>query len=99
MYGKKHSPEALAKISKPGALNPRYGVKLSQETKNLISISMSKRPVFIYDLNGNLVNQFINSVQAAEWLGIHKSTVGRYIKSGKVWNNKYYIRCSLLNKN
>lgn len=57
MYGKKHTPSALAKISKPGALNPRYGVKLSQETKNLISKAMSKRPVYIYDLEGNLVNQ------------------------------------------
>lgn len=95
MFGKTHSPETKAKMSRPGSLNSRYGVKLSQETKNLISKARSKRPVFIFDLEGNLVNQFINSVQAGEWLGIHKGTVGRYIKSGKVWNNKYYIKSSL----
>lgn len=34
MYGKKHDKFALAKISKPGSLNPMYGKKHTAESRN-----------------------------------------------------------------
>jgi hypothetical protein len=43
MYGKNHTKEALALISKPGELNPMFGRKHSEETKTLIRKKMSKQ--------------------------------------------------------
>ena len=64
MFGKKHTTEALALISKPGELNPMFNKKHSEKTKSLISKSMSKYPlgVGIYDLNDNLISKFNNRV-------------------------------------
>lgn len=39
MFGKTHTKEALALISKPGKLNPMYGIKHSEVAK----ASMSKK--------------------------------------------------------
>ena len=52
MFGKTHTKEAIALISKPGELNPMFGKKHSELTKTLISNKMSKYPlgVGIYDL-------------------------------------------------
>lgn len=56
---------------------------------------MSKRPVALYSRDNLLIRNFINQIELANYLKVHKSTVGRYLKSGKVINilqNKYYIR-------
>jgi len=59
-----------------------------------MSIRKNKNPngVGIYDLNLNLVEKFNNNVELAKYLNISKVTVGRYIASGKVYDNKYYIK-------
>lgn len=31
----------------------------------------------------------------AKILQIHKTTVSKYVKSGKLWNNKYYFKSNL----
>lgn len=49
--------------------------------------------MFIFFKNKkNYSNFFSNAVLTAEWAGIHKTTVGCYIKSGKLLNNKYYFK-------
>lgn len=42
---------------------------------------MSKGVIEVYDKDNNLVISFPNAVLTADWVGIHKTTVGRYIKS------------------
>ena len=49
-------------------------------------------PVNLYDKDRNLVLRFKSSVQLSEFLGCHKSTVGDYLKSGKLYKNMYYIK-------
>jgi hypothetical protein len=51
MFGKTHTKEALALISKPGELNPTLREKRCEFTKAIISEKMSKRPLGagIYD--------------------------------------------------
>lgn len=94
MFGVKHSEEAKAKISAAfkGKNNHRYGVVVSKESKSLMAAAKSKGVIEVYDKNYNLVISFPNAVLTAEWVGTHKSTVGRYIKSGKLFNNQYYFK-------
>lgn len=57
-----------------------------------MSAAKSKNTVEVYDINGKLVNCFSNAVITAKWLNIHKTTVGRYIKSQKFYDNKYNFK-------
>lgn len=94
MYGKSHTKEALALISKPGELNPMFGIKHSEVTKDKISIKLSKYPlgVGIYDLDNNLIAQFRNNVELAKYLDISRVTVGKYLNSGAIYNKLYYFK-------
>jgi group I intron endonuclease len=102
MYGKTHDSFALSKISKPGILNPRSAELRSSsmggeaahsiETKLKMSLSKSKVPVGLYDTNNNLIKTFPNQVELSNFLKLSKSTIGRYLKSGKLILNKYYIK-------
>jgi hypothetical protein len=57
-----------------------------------MSAAKSKNTVEVYNINGKLVNCFPNAVITVKWLNIHKTTVGRYIKSQKLYDNKYYFK-------
>ena len=94
MFGKKHTKEALALISKPSELNPMFGKKHTESTKNKISSKISKYPsgVGIYDLDNNLISRFKNNVELAKYLKISRVTVGKYLKSGAVYNKIYYFK-------
>jgi hypothetical protein len=45
----------------------------------------------LLDINNNVVRFFNNNVEVGKFLDINKTTVGRYIKSGRLWLNQYYI--------
>lgn len=94
MFGKKHTAEALALISKPGKLNPMFGKKHSDKTKSLISKRLSKYPlgVGIFDLNDNLGLKFTNNTELAKYLNISKVTVAKYLNKGLVYRNMYRFK-------
>lgn len=94
MYGKKHSEEILKLISKPGELNPMYGKNHSDETKKAISLKMSKYPdgVGIFDLNDNLIKKFNNNTEIANYLGISKVTVGKYLNNDLIYKDMYKFK-------
>ena len=69
-----------------------FGRTHSIETKLKMSLSRSKVPVGLYDTNNNLIKTFINQVELSNFLSLNKSTIGRYLKSGKLILNKYYIK-------
>jgi group I intron endonuclease len=85
MYGKSHSENTRAKMSeaKSGALNPMYGITPT----NAMTIN-------VYSLVNKLVRSFTSQVAAANWLNISRTTLQRYLSSGKVWNNQYIFRKS-----
>lgn len=93
MFGLQHKEETKEKIKNKmlGSKNPRFGKKLSEETKELISINSSKGLVEIRDIKKNLLHTCKNASAVANKIGIHKTTVSRYIKSGKLFDNKYYF--------
>jgi len=47
--------------------------------------------VWIYDLNRKLIKILGNVKKASEWGNIPSTTLSRYIKSGKLYNNRYYF--------
>jgi len=55
MFGKTHTKESVALISKPGKLNPMFGKKHSEITKSAMSEKKNKYPlgVGLYDLDDN----------------------------------------------
>jgi group I intron endonuclease len=69
-----------------GANNPMYG-RYGITPTNAMTID-------VYDLDNVLVRSFTSQIEAAKWLGVSNVTVSRYIKSRKVWNNKYTFRKS-----
>src|SRR6266849_800592 len=92
MYGKKHDEFALAKISKPAELNPMFGKKHTIITKQKMSLAKSKINLGLYDIDNNLIKTFINQVELAKYINLHKSTIGRYLKSVNLLLEKYFIR-------
>jgi group I intron endonuclease len=66
--------------------------KHKDSTKKLISMKKSKNIVELYDIDFNLLISFNNNGELANYLSIHKTTVGRYIKSGKLFKGEYYFK-------
>jgi group I intron endonuclease len=92
MFGKSHTKITLSLISKPGKLNPMFGKIHSEYTKNLMSIKKSIRPLGLYDENNNLIEKYSNQVELAKKFGVHKTTISKNIKSGKLFKGKFYIK-------
>jgi len=74
-----------------GANNPMYGRTGANHPMFGRTNGMT---IYVYSLDGTLINSFSSQVATAEWLSVNHSTISRYIKSGKVWNNKYSFRKS-----
>jgi NUMOD1 domain len=55
---------------------------------------MKKYPfgVGFYDLNHNLIKKYNNNIIMGKDLNISKTTVGKYIKTRKIFNNLYYFK-------
>jgi len=92
MFGKTHNKISLSLISKPGKLNPIFGKTHSGNIKNLMSIKKSIRPLGLYDKNYNIIEKYSNQIELANKFNVHKTTISRYIKSGKLFKGKFYIR-------
>ena len=45
------------------------------ETKEKISLNMSKRPIALYSIDNLLIKIFSNQIELADYLKIHKTTV------------------------
>lgn len=49
----------------------------SLETKTKMSLSKSKTPLELYDINEKLIKSFLNQVELGKHLGLYKGTIGR----------------------
>jgi group I intron endonuclease len=100
--GKCHNNITRKKISlkTKGINNPMFGKKHSNESKKLMSKIKSKQ-VYLYKLMDEkleLVEIYSNSIEVANILNLHKSTIGRYIKNKKffLWKSNNYILSRIL---
>jgi group I intron endonuclease len=94
MLGKTHKKITRSLRSKPEKLNPMLEKTHSENKKNLnlISIKKSIRSLGLYDENYNLIEKYSNQVELANKFGVHKTTISKNIKSGKLFKGKFYIR-------
>ena len=87
LYGKSHS-EASKELMRQKALGRKY----SEETKLLMS-SKRGNPVNIYEKctseGFQLIGSFVSARRAGKFLGISGSTILSYIKSKKVFKDRY----------
>jgi hypothetical protein len=63
-----------------------------ERQKNLILIKNSNRPLGLYDKIYNIIEKYSNQIELANKFNVHKTTISRYIKSGKLFKGKFYIR-------
>jgi hypothetical protein len=75
-----------------------FGNSRTEETRAKISASIPNAMiVYVYLVTSkSLVKTFDTQTAAAEWLKIHKVTVSRLIRSGKVFQGKYIITATPL---
>lgn len=55
-------------------------------------LAKSKLSIGLYDLDNNLIKTFFNQIELAKYFNLNKTTIGKYLKSGKLLLNKYSIR-------
>ena len=93
MFGKSHTDEAKAKISvaTSGERNPMFGKCHLDSTKAKIKDKKSLGMVVVMDKYSNSIQVFSDASDASKALKVHKTTVGRKIKSGKLILNKYIV--------
>lgn len=102
--GYKHTLEAIQKISlaKKGKFtkedNSFYGKTHTEEVKELMSRVALKRtkpnnakPVFLKDLNNNIIGDFKSMTELSFYLKADKATLSKYRDSNKLFRNLYFI--------
>nr|YP_010303548.1 GIY endonuclease [Purpureocillium takamizusanense]UNI92577.1 GIY endonuclease [Purpureocillium takamizusanense] len=65
---------------------------INKETILKLKLHNKDITVSIYDVNNILIREFNRIKTAAEFVGLSASSVSGYIKSGKLWNKKYYFK-------
>jgi len=91
--GKKHSKETKEKIRKSLLSLPdeKKNLIVSKETRDKISKFYSTGDIEIYDINNNLLAVFNSSRKVGQFCNMAKSTVLKYLKTGKIYKNKFYF--------
>jgi len=100
--GRTHSDETRAKMSEAqtGANNSMYGKVPANAFQSGANHPMyGKLPanamtIHIYSLDNVLVQTFSTMTVAAKFLNTSTVQVHRYVRTGKVWNDKYSFRKS-----
>lgn len=80
----------LRQIRKRGVSYDNYIYKFETKYNN------KKTNILVYDYNKNLINTFESFGKVSELFNIPRTTLSRYIKSGKIYKNKFYF---YVNKN
>ena len=50
------------------------------------------RPLGLYDVNNNRLEKYSNQVELAQKFNVHKTTISKYIKYGKLFKNESNIK-------
>jgi 5-methylcytosine-specific restriction endonuclease McrA len=87
-----------------GELNPRYGVKVSDETKEKIRMKAIGRkyseeakkkmstPVYQCDEDGNIIKEWYGCAEAARYIGTNKCNIAKASKVGRMFKGFRWIR-------
>jgi group I intron endonuclease len=100
--------DSLKALNLTGSNNPFFGKTHSDDTKAQMSLALSgtnhynygklannAKTIYVYSLENVLINSFSSKTAVALWLNVTRGTITNYIRSGKVFDGKYYIRDTL----
>lgn len=90
LKGRTFSAETLAKMSKA-----KKGKTFSTETVIKMSLARGGGIINVYDPQGSLVNSFSSLRKAALHFDVSYMTISRYVKSGKLFQDKWILSTSL----
>ena len=45
-----------------------------------------------YDLENKLIEKFSNQIELSNKFNVHKTTISRYVRSGKIFKENFYIK-------
>lgn len=82
-FGKTHTEESLKRMSEANSGSKHYN--WNKTANNVVSVSL-------YDLDNNLIKVFESKTELANYLNVTRRTVNNYLKSGKVFDNKWIIK-------
>jgi group I intron endonuclease len=99
MNGKSPTPETIAKMSeaKTGENHPMYGKTHTTEVKAKMSATLGTA-IYVYDLDGTLVNSFSSARKAAEYFNSTHVTIMKYIKNKKLYQEQWILCISIITK-
>lgn len=67
------------------------GYKHSKKAIEKMSLAKIKFPVNLFDTNYVFIKRFISQTEMAKYLNLHKTTINKCLKSGKLISKKYYV--------
>lgn len=75
--------------------------EVSQETMLKLKLHSKNITVIIYTRENIYVREFSSIKDTAKFVELSPTSVSKYIKSGKLWNNKYYfkLKTNIVNNN
>jgi len=83
--GKKLSDETRRKISE--AIKGKFH---SEDSRKKISLALGST-IYLYTLEGELLQSFTSSLTAAEFFSCSKDTILKYAQSGKIFKGQYIL--------
>jgi hypothetical protein len=86
-----NTKQAIEKMKSRFVNRLMFGKTKSENTHKFKQISI-KKPLGLYDENFNLIEKYSNQVELANKFGVHKTTISKNIKSGKLFKGKFYLR-------
>lgn len=109
LYGHKHSLETkeLMSLAKLGKNNPQFGKTgdehpsygytrlVSEITRNKLSEAGGLK-IYLYSLDFQLLQTFVSSRKAAEFLGSSNPTIMKYARSGETFKGLYILSLTCL---
>ena len=69
MFGNSQNKTSKILISKPGKLNPMFGIKHTDKSRFLMFLKKSIRPLVLYAINSSIIEKYFNLVELAKKTG------------------------------
>lgn len=97
LYGKVVSlfTKVLISLTIKGENHPLYGTIRSLETREKINKARGII-IYVYSLDNSIIHTFDSYRKIAEFFKVHHKTISRYIKSSKLFQNKWKLSTSLI---
>jgi len=89
MFGKTHTDETKLKIKL--SLMKRFQNK-KESKSSFVKTVLDKNKIGIFNENLELIETFSDGMAMSKKYNIPKSTLYRYLKTGKLYNKKYFIK-------